>query len=300
MKQAYISIVVHSRDITDHQAITNLSRVLTETSKLSEVIIVSHYGTDHKKLCLHNENIPITVVYTKAHASADEMYLAGLARAAGDYVVLWTESIERFTLDISKKLLAPASNSFEITQISSKLSASSYAFLSLLNTTRRNKKNINPAVAYCFSRHALNILIRETRFESDIDIAVANIPFEIFCYDREIDTSARKMSFMRKVTLILKGTNIGLRAPMILSILSGFISFLIVIYALGVYLLNGKSPEGWTTLMIAVGVSQSSVLAVLTFILGKVAGIESAINRSNDVTSNVDVFANGKIRNLSD
>jgi hypothetical protein len=293
MKQTYVSLVIHSKNIDNVEHLYEVTKVLQTSAKLSEIVIVCPHGTDNSRFELTTHSLPISIVYSRIQSSFDEMCVAGLGRAVGDHVILWTESIKFFDADTFQKLLEPSNLGIELTQFSPQVSRFDALFYLTLNSTRKVRSKLSPGIAYSFSRHALNSFLREARFEPIIEIAIANIPIEVFVIpDNGTMFASRRISLVRKLLLFARGSNFGILAPLVFALFSGLISIFFALYALGIYLVSGKSPEGWATLMVALGVSQSSVLCVLAIILAKLGGIENVMKRSNDVTSDVEVFPN--------
>jgi hypothetical protein len=57
-----------------------------------------------------------------------------------------------------------------------------------------------------------------------------------------------------------------------------------------IYLLNGTSPEGWTTLMVVTGLGQASILALIGMTWSRIDSLSKGLTRSHDATAEVVVF----------
>jgi hypothetical protein len=102
------------------------------------------------------------------------------------------------------------------------------------------------------------------------------------------------VGFRNRINLISRGTSLGTFAPLVLALISGVLALTVAIYAIVIYFVSGRTPEGWTTLMVVLGASQSTVLGILAFVIAKINGIEQLIKKNGDATSSVEVFSNSK------
>lgn len=293
-----MSLVIHSENISGDAEILRISKILKKAAKISEIVVVASHGINKPDLGLPETGIPMTTVYTRIQSSLDDELIAGLSRAVGDYVILWSEKTQLLDEKSIHSLIEPSNLGFEVSLLTVMESKKDKNFFQILNLFRDEFSKISPLASYCFSRQALNMLLNEARFEPHFEIVVANIPFTPFIVDPvQIQPSTKTLAFGKKLALISRSTNLGITAPLLLAIMSGVMALFIAFYAVIVFLVSGKSPEGWTTLMVALGLSQSSVLSVLVFILAKLNALEKVLKRNDDVTAYVEVFANVEIEN---
>lgn len=295
MKQTYISLVLQIDNPQISGVISKLSEILQKSVKFSELILVRSYGSGAIQEAELGINLPVSVVYTRMLSTKDEMVISGLARAVGDYVILLQGDPHDFDTETLHKLLDPSSEGSEISRITFQKGIFNKFFYSFVNYFRKGKPEIIPGFAYCFSRRALNSLINESEFETNVDIALSNLPVEVVNIEEH---NSRKMSkgigFRTRVNLISRGTSLGTFAPLVLALISGVLALTVAIYAIVVYFVSGRTPEGWTTLMVALGASQSTVLGILAFVIAKINGIEQLIKKNADATFKVEVFPNSK------
>jgi hypothetical protein len=125
-------------------------------------------------------------------------------------------------------------------------------------------------------------------------VAILSMPLNVFDFEKMIDLENNaNLKFRYRLEVVSRATKIGETLPVILAFMSGFLALSVAVYAILIYLLVGRAPEGWTTLMVAIGLGQTSVLAVLALVWTKINKIELGLKRSADVTSNVEVWGSG-------
>jgi hypothetical protein len=93
------------------------------------------------------------------------------------------------------------------------------------------------------------------------------------------------------MSLLAKGSRFGTVIPLALATISALFGIFVTLYALILYLVDGKSPEGWTTLMIVTGLGQASVLALIGMTWSRIDSLSRGLTRSRDATAEVVVFA---------
>jgi hypothetical protein len=92
------------------------------------------------------------------------------------------------------------------------------------------------------------------------------------------------------VTLLAKGSRFGTVVPLAIATVSALFGIFVSFYALTIYILNGKSPEGWTTLMIVTGLGQASILALIGMTWSRIDSLLKGLSRPRDATAEVVVF----------
>jgi hypothetical protein len=86
----------------------------------------------------------------------------------------------------------------------------------------------------------------------------------------------------------------GTRAASVLPAVGAFgfalFSFATAIFALVLFFWKGQAPEGWTTLMVVVGLGLAAVLTSLGLLWERVESLSRTIEQPQDATAQVMVF----------
>jgi hypothetical protein len=64
-------------------------------------------------------------------------------------------------------------------------------------------------------------------------------------------------------------------------------------WALGFFIIRGRTPEGWTTLMVVIGLGQAAILAMLGLTWTRIDSLTRGLSRNHDATANVFTWAPG-------
>ena len=91
--------------------------------------------------------------------------------------------------------------------------------------------------------------------------------------------------------LLSKGTRFGSTVPLGLAIISALFGIGAALYALAFFLLRGQTPEGWTTLMIVMGLGQAAVLVMLGLVWSRMNAMARGLSQRRDATAAVIVVA---------
>ena len=105
---------------------------------------------------------------------------------------------------------------------------------------------------------------------------------------------AVSQSFRERISegmiLLMKGSRFGTVVPLALATISAVFGIFVAFYALTLYLVNDKNPEGWTTLMIVAGLGQASILALIGMTWSRIDSLSKGLTRPRDATAEVVVF----------
>jgi len=85
--------------------------------------------------------------------------------------------------------------------------------------------------------------------------------------------------------LLLKGTRFGAVFPLALAVMSAVFGVAVAFYALAILLIRGRTPEGWTTLMVVSGLGQAAILAMLGLTWARLDALARGLSRSQEATA---------------
>jgi hypothetical protein len=145
-----------------------------------------------------------------------------------------------------------------------------------------------------FSRRALGLLLSRTKFEPQVNILFAEIAVQRM--NKKIQLPfADEEKFTERISegarILLKGSRFGTVIPLVLSTISGLFGIFVAVFALVLFIISGKSPEGWTTLMVVIGLGQASILALIGMTWSRIDSISRGMSSPSDATSEVIVHA---------
>ena len=295
MKQAYLSLVLPSLGKKwDFEDIVRIDSALDATSRNHEIVLISEFGSYGGELESIRLTGPLSIINTNSISSINSQRVAALGRTVGDFVIEWNGNISVLTEEVISDILDPTSSGVELIEFESvfqsKLSRLFYRFV---NSLRSSRIPIRKTVARAFSRRALGQILSASSFELQIDVLFAELPAQRISRVVNIDF-ATKQKLKERIgegfTLVVKGSRFGTVVPLVFATLSAAFGFLIVIYALGLYLIQGKSPAGWTSLMIVTGFGQASILALIGLTWTRIDALIKGLSRPRDATVNVIVL----------
>jgi hypothetical protein len=283
-----------SGKVPSTEKITALDAALRLTTRDHELILVSSFQSGITNLGFEGLTGPVSIVYTNSISSQNSSNFAALGRAVGDFVIEWRGSIGDLTHDTILELLEPTNHGIELAEFeSSSQSTASVAFYKFANSLRSSKVPIRKAVGRVYSRRALGQLLLGSSFESQVNVLCAELPVQRAHKKIQFNFESSQ-NFRERVAegmaLLSKGSRFGTVIPITLASISASLGIFIAIYAVALYLLDGKSPEGWTTLMIVIGLGQASILALIGMTWARIDSLLKGLTRPRDATADVVVF----------
>ena len=295
MKHAYLSLVLISKVPFSVVDLRKLDQMLSRVVRLHEIVVVLPYsrGIDSHVKGLNNSG-PVTLVYVHERSSRDRFISAGLTRVVGDFVLEWHGTLSDLTDEDLSGWLEMTSGGMELLEIlPGAESMSSRFFYSIVNRLRSSSEPVRRVVGRLYSRHALEYLISALTFEPQIAVLVSETPVAraVVVFETapayEIETRERLRD---GVELFSKGSRFGTVIPLALSLGSATIALIGVLYAVGVFLLSGETPQGWTTLMVLLGLGLASVLFMMGLIWSRIDALTRGLSRQQDPTALVTVI----------
>ena len=291
MKYAYVSAVLHSSDDTDIKSIIKLDENLSATCQLHEIIIITKSDSFSRELQLLSFDGPVTILTNTEVRESDALKIEALTRSVGDFIIEWNGNIEDISLQLIEDILNNTDQGIELTEIEGKVRFTERLFLKLLNKLRKPQMPILSNVGIAFSRYALNQLISKSHYESKFQILVANLTLTRRTHMNHNSRTIFHYPVGHKVDLLTRGTSIGSTIPFILATISALIGAGSAIYATSLYVFIGTLPQGWTTLMIAIGLGNASILTLLGFIWSKLSVIQFGIGSHRNPNSECHVIS---------
>ncbi len=283
MKETYLSVVLTRPDVTVEN-VRYLDETFSKIVRLHEIILVQ---TGSFSLDLSQEEFhgAVTILRLNGLPSESRMRRSGLGRAAGDFIFEWRGNAEVFSADIATDYFGEIADQIELYEIQGKVSNLEKFNLNILNLLRDPLLPIRKSIGTFYSRNMLNQIMTKSASESEIDLIIADVPV----WQRGHRTINADYSNFRNrshfLELLIRGTTFGAAIPFSLAGGSAAIAVGAIFYALITFLIFGKTPQGWTTLMIVIGLGQSSILILLGFIWSKLNSIHNSLSGSGDSTS---------------
>lgn len=295
MKHAYVSVVLPVREAPAAADLDLLDRMLSQQTRAHEIIVVIPYAVAPPDYDALDSAGPLSVVSTHMRATADAALVAGLARAVGDFVFEWRGGLEGLDATTVRETLELTDAGKELVEVVGReTSLVSRSFYSLVNSLRSRKVPVRKTVGRLYSRHALGQVLVSTAFEPQLDILNAELPIPRATY-RSNTPNPHRGSVAERLgegfSLLSKGTRFGSAIPLTLAVVSAVFGIGAAIYALAILLVRGRTPEGWTTLMVVIGLGQAAILAMLGLVWARIDALIRGLTRNQDVTGSVVVSA---------
>ena len=296
MKQAYVSLILpFSEKMPSPQEITILDEVLKKTTREHEIILISVFSLGMTNLEIKALSGPLSIIYTNSISSRNSSRVAAFGRATGDFIIEWQGTIEDLTEDVILEILEPTNNGIELVELESSFQPrSSRLFYKFANSLRSSEIFIRKTVCLVFSRRALGQLLLGSNFEPQINVLCSELSVQRSAWVIPLNFAVKE-GFRKRLaegmTLLAKGSRFGTVIPLSLATISASFGFLVALYALTLYLVDGRSPEGWTTLMIVTGLGQASVLALIGMTWTRIDALSRGLTRPRDATAEVVVIA---------
>lgn len=291
MKYAYVSAVLSSSNDTDVNSVIALDKNLSATCKLHEIIVITNSESFFRALQPHTFDGPITILTNTEVKESDALKIEALSRSVGDFIIEWNGKIDDISLELIQQVLLNSDQGIELTEIEGKVKPTERVFLKLINNLRKPQMPIVSNVGIAFSRYALNQLISKSKYESKFQIIVANLTLTRRARINHNSRTIFHYPVGHKVDLLTRGTSIGSTIPFILAAISALIGAGSAIYAVLLYIFIGTLPQGWTTLMIAIGLGNASILTLLGFIWSKLSVIQFGIGSHRNPNSECHVIS---------
>ncbi len=299
MKNAYVSLVIFAQTDMTAIEIARLDRLLSTITRNHE-IVVSGPAAVTIQICNDARSAdefvstgPVVFVETQSRATEDQILLTGLARSVGDFIVEWRGSISDLDQTLLEELLNQTNYDFELVEVveRNKRKATNFAYWAV-NLTRAEHSRVCRSIGRVYSRAALQIVLNTSPSRPIIDVVVAELSVSRIRLSTNFQYSRGtiKVRAQRIIGLFARGSRVGTTAPLIFAGLFAFFGVFAVFYSIIVLLFRGQTPEGWTTLMIVVGIGQASILAMLSFIWSRVNILAESFHTTFDKTSRVSVL----------
>ena len=298
MKQAYLSLVAYVEEVPSVGTLSAIDETLALIARKHEIVIVAPYlGDPGLEFDEADFSGPVTIVATHPRATRDAATLAGLARSVGDFVIEWHAEIARLDAATLVALLEPSDEGVELIEVagddSSVISRTLYR---LVNSLRQRDLPVTKVIARVYSRHALGQVLAATRFEPQLNILAAELPVHrrtIRIAAQQANQAKTRQRVAEGLTLLSKGTRFGSAIPLGLAAISVAFGIGAAVYAVGILIFKGRTPEGWTTLMIVIGLGQAAILAMLGLTWTRIDSLTRGLSRNHDATASVATWAPG-------
>lgn len=298
MKHAYISLVLPVETIPDVSTIEALDAALASQSRAHEIVIVAPYGRHGWNTPLRDDIAvrgPVSVVTTHLRSTPDAAIIAGLARSVGDFVIEWRGPLPGVNEALIGELLAPSDAGAELVEVVGiERSRASRLFNRMVNALRPRHAPLRRTIARVYSRYAVQAVLGAAAFEPQLDVLVAELPVQRTVHPVSLVNPPHAPISQRLnngFALLSKGTRFGSTVPLTLAAVSAVTGVGAAIYALGFLLLRGRTPEGWTTLMVLIGLGQAAVLTMLGLTWTRIDSLTKGLARNPDMTAAVQVTA---------
>lgn len=296
MKEAYLSFVFYN--LTNSFPLDSLRKVDSDLRKLvrqHEIIMVTKSDFDEERTGDGTFECPVTLVSMLPSANENAIRISALARASGDFIVEWVDDLDSLNIDEMSQALQLTNQGVELIEFvpdAPHLKVQTY--LRVINSFRPVSPPLQHTFARLMSRRALSQVLQYMNFPLNPDIALSDLVIK-----RAKLSSARKGHKLtvtewggrKTFSTLVMNTRFGGIFPIILSAISSAFGLGMAIFAASLFIVSGKSPEGWTTLMVVTGFGIGSILALLGMIWMKLESIFRALTSSADVTSEVKVIA---------
>jgi hypothetical protein len=296
LKQAYVTVILaFSGKAPLIGKITALDAALKMTTREHELIFVTTFNPQSEDFEIGGLSGPLSIVYTNSIYSISSSRVAAFGRAAGDFIIDWQGSVEDLTKDVIAEILEPTNNGIELVELeSSYQSRSSRIFYKSANSLRSSNRPVRKTVGRVFSRRALGQLLLGSSFEPQINVLCADLPVQRTARTVKINF-ATTQNIRERITegmrLLSKGSRFGTVVPLALATISALFGIFVAVYALLLFVVNGKSPQGWTTLMIVTGLGQASILALIGMTWSRIDSLSKGLTQRRDGTADVVVIA---------
>ena len=296
MKESYITFVLPiGGQVFSYAQLVEIDKLLERNTRRHEIVIIAPFtGVISGNSDSLEFSGPVSIVFTALNANQNSALNAGLARSVGDFIVEWYGSTESLSDQTFSSLLGPTDFGIELVELEFANSRIvSKIFYKLVNSLRSSGVPVRKIVGRSYSRRALGQILNAVTIEPQFSILFAELSLPRKVVKTDISLAVKESLQYRTaqgVALLLKGSRFGTVVPLLLAAISTVFGVGVSIYATVLYLTVGKSPEGWTTLMIIIGLGQASILALLGLTWSRIDSIARGLSGKTDATAEVIVI----------
>jgi len=296
LKESYVTFVLPIGDqILTYAQLIEIDKLLERNTRRHEIVIIAPFtGVISGKSDSFEFSGPVSVVFTALNANQNSVLNAGLARSVGDFIIEWYGSTESLSDQTFSSLLTPTDFGVELVELEiANSQIVSKIFYKLVNSLRSSGVPVRKIVGRSYSRRALGQILNAVTVEPQFSILFAELSLPRKVVKTDISVAVKESLHHRitqGVALLLKGSRFGTVVPLLLAAIFTVFGVSVSIYATVLYLTVGKSPEGWTTLMIIIGLGQASILALLGLTWSRIDSIARGISGKTDATAEVFVI----------
>ena len=295
MKHAYVSLILMNQNNDSiFSDIKEIDSFLSKETRKHEIVLVVRDPFLYTSLNSLELKGPLTVVATQSTATTNDQVIAGLGRSVGDFVVEWTLSSSRLTSQTIETLLLPSDAGVELLEvIPANMTLSKKFFYDFVNRLRSSDRAVRPSIARVYSRRALNWILVANRYESNILVLAAELPFKKAVHKLEIERIEErrlKERVLAGFVLLTKGSRFGTVVPLFLAGISSLFAVGVAIYALIVFFMSGDVAEGWTSIAVVMGFGQGAILALIGLVWSRLDSLAKGLSKRNDPTINTEIF----------
>lgn len=297
MKHAYLSLVLMTSDVPSRSQLDLLQERLSARSASHEIIICTDRRPSSEALALLRARQPamgpVSVVTTRRGADENSRVIAGLARSVGDFVLEWRGQVDDVTEELLATIEAQVRAGRELIEVVPlRRSRTTRLLYGAVNRLRSKDEVLTPTVGYLLSRHAVGRMLGATRYEPEIAVLAAEFSGGRSYVFADIGTAVRRsmaQRAVRAIRLIGKGSRLGTVLPVALAGVAAVFALSSAIYAVAILAIRGTTPEGWVTVMIAIGLGFTGAFALLGVLLARLDAIYRGLSRPHDPTVYVEV-----------
>jgi hypothetical protein len=291
LKNAYVSVVLSERSKINPADLVRAGKLFQESFQKFEIIYIGRLPQSFTHE-VHQFEFPFTNIVTFRNSTKERAILAGIGRSVGDYVLFWDLNLDDLSPRIIKSFSVASDEGAEFVSLRLKQSLASRLVYRILNSAGITSNSYSRLFGSFLSRRLISQILSSTFNGVELDLMLARTNLEKIVVDGHGITPPREnlADRIRRVgRFVARGTRFGTLLPLIIALFSSFLAIAAAVYSLGVYLYEGKTPEGWTTIMMLVGFGQASILLILALIWNQLAELQSNQVKV-DVTEEVKVY----------
>jgi hypothetical protein len=295
MKFAYISVVISSPKLPTPHDLLSIDASLKSLSRAHEIIVVTTFSQTQGWRGISDLHCPLSVVRVEPSASPDRATTAGLARAAGDFILEWRGSPTELTRAVISQLIEPTNHGCELVEAIVSRDGNSFIDMiyALANAFRPWSQPVKRTVARLYSRNAIGSLLTAASVEPILAVLASELSVKretVGIKSEDRPSSVRRRQFWEALSLLSKGTKLGSVLPLVLALLFGAFGAIAAIYAVLIITIRGRAPEGWTTLMVLTGLGQASLLFMVGLTWSRIDALTRGLAQKPDVTTSVEIY----------
>ncbi len=284
MKETYLSVILTNPEITCDE-LQKLDGELVSLVRLHEIILVQS-STSKFDLSTIEFQGAVTVLKINGLTGDSRIRISGLGRAVGDFVFEWAGKVQDFPSKYISESILESAGEIELFEFQGSAKWTMNLSTNFLNRFRSSDLPLRRSIGVFYSRKMLNQILTRSAHEPEIDLLIGEIPKWLrIAKELPMQNSSSKEK-SRFFELLTRGSSIGAAIPFLIAAVSAVTAFGAILYALSAFLFFGKTPQGWTTLMILIGLGQASITILLGFIWSKLNSIHNSLVTTNDLTSN--------------